>query len=144
MVQSKEGSIVHVEIHSNDPPRTREFFANAFGWKFQDVPEMNYMLWEAPDKPAGGLQKPMEGRGPTVLNYLLSKEINADLGRVQHQGGLVLVPKSEIPNMGWFAIFQEPGGTVHALYQDMPKPPAPRKAAARKSAAKKAKARKKK
>ena len=139
MAEPKAGSIVHVEIHSNDPPRTKAFFANAFGWKFQDIPEMNYMTWEAPSKPAGGLQKPMEGRGPTVLNYLLSKEINEDIGRVQRAGGNILVPKSEIPGIGWFAIFQEPGGTAHALYQNLPKAPAPRRQASKPRKATKAK-----
>ncbi len=144
MAQPKAGSIVHVEIHSNDPPRTKTFFANAFGWKFQDVPEMNYITWEAPDKPAGGLQRPMEGHGPTVLNYLASNAIENDIARVQREGGAVLMPKTEIPKIGWFAIFQEPGGTVHALYQNLPQPQPARRPPAKKPAAKKAaKARKK-
>ena len=140
MAARKEGSIVHIEIHSSDPARTKEFYNEVFGWKFQDIPEMDYTTFEAPSAPHGGLQKHGE-KGPTVLNYILVNDIVRTLERIENAGGMVMVPKSEIPNIGWYAVFQEPGGTVQALYQDMPKPqPAPtRKPAARKSAAKKAK-----
>lgn len=131
----KEGSIVHVEFHSADPTRTKQFYQQVFGWKFQEIPEMNYALFQAPSPPHGGLQKHGEGRGPTVMNYVLSKSINATLPKIQAAGGSILVPKSEIPGQGWWAVFQEPGGTVMSLYENMPKPraPAPKKAAKRKA-----------
>jgi len=142
--QPKEGAIVHVEYLSNDPDRTKRFYRDVFGWKFQDMPEMNYSTWEGPTRPGGGLMKTPEGQTPSVLNYILAKDIDATLRRISAAGGAVLKLKQEIPNMGYWALFREPGGTVTALYQDMPRPrPAPaRKPAARKPAARKAKGRK--
>jgi len=135
MADRKEGSIVHIEIHSSDPTRTKEFYKEVFGWKFQDMPEMNYTTFEAPSAPHGGLQKHGE-KGPTVVNYILANDIARTLERIENAGGIVMVPKSEIPNIGWYAVFQEPGGTVQALYQDVQKP---KRAPAKKPAAKKAK-----
>jgi len=137
MAERREGSIVHIEIHSSDPARTKEFYNEVFGWKFQDMPEMDYATFEAPSAPHGGLQKHGE-KGPTVINYILANDIARTLVRIANAGGTVMVPKSEIPNIGWYAVFQEPGGTVQAVYQDMPKPqPAPaRKPAAAKKAKK--------
>ncbi len=132
MATQKEGSIVHIEIHSSDPTRTKEFYKEVFGWKFQDIPEMNYTTFQAPNAPHGGLQKHGED-GPTVLNYIMANDITRTLERIENAGGKVVVPKSEIPMFGWYAVFQEPGGTVQAVYQDMPKPPAPRKPAAKKA-----------
>lgn len=115
----RPGSIVHVEFHSADPGRTRRFYEQVFGWKFKDLPEMNYMLWEGPSPPAGGLMQAMEGRPPQVLNYLLSTNIDETLGKVSAAGGTVLQPRMEIQGQGWWALFQEPGGTVMALYQNL-------------------------
>ena len=133
MAQPKEGELVHVEFHSNDPAMTKQFYANVFGYKFQDIPEMNYTLWKAPGGPAGGLMKVMENRPPQVLNYLLANDIDRTLEKVSSAGGAILQPKMEIQGQGWWALFQEPGGTVMALYQNLPRPSPARKPAVRKA-----------
>jgi len=138
---AKPGSIVHVELHSADPAKTKSFYGEVFGWKFQDIPEMNYTMWKAPNEPAGGIMKTMEGRPPQVLNYIMSKSIDDTVQKITNLGGVILQPKMEIPGQGWWALFQEPGGTMMALYQGMAQQ---RRAARPKPAAKKAKARKRK
>lgn len=135
----KPGSIVHVEVHSNDPARTKQFFGDVFGWKFQDIPQMDYTTFEAPSPPNGGVMKPMENMGPTVLNYILSADIDATSKKIEAAGGAILVPKSEISKTGWFAIFREPGGTVQALFQDIQRPRAPARPKVRRSSGRKAK-----
>ncbi len=138
MAQPKEGEIVHVEFHSNDPALTKQFYSRVFGYEFQDIPEMNYTLWKAPGGPAGGLMK-AENRPPQVLNYLLANDIEWTLRKVSEAGGAILQPKMEIRGQGWWALFQEPGGTVMALYQNLPRPQPARKPAARKASKKTAK-----
>ena len=44
---SKPGSIVHAELHSADPAKTKQFYGEVFGWKFEEMPEMNYIMWRA-------------------------------------------------------------------------------------------------
>jgi len=34
-------------------------------------------------------------------------------------GGKIVLPKSEIPNTGWFGIFEDPTGNQIALYTSM-------------------------
>ncbi len=115
----KPGSVVHLEIRSTDPEKTKAFYNRVFGWKFQDMPEMNYTTWEAPSAPGGGLMKP-DNLPPGILTYILSKDINEDLPRISAAGGSVLMSKTEIPQMGWFAMFSDPTGMVNALYESMP------------------------
>ena len=67
----KPNSVVHVEIHSNAPEKTKAFLKDVFDWKFQDMPEMNYSMFEAPSAPGGGLQKP-ENLPAGIINYILS------------------------------------------------------------------------
>jgi hypothetical protein len=122
----KPGAIVHVEFHSENPERTKVFFSDVFGWKFQDIPEMSYATFAAPTGPGGGLQKPGQG-GPMILNYLLSNEIDETLKAIEMNGGRVLERKNEIPGVGWWALFQDPTGLTMALYQAARRPREPPK-----------------
>ena len=113
---------MHVELHSADPSKSKAFYGQVFGWKFEEVPDMNYTMWKAANAPAGGLMKTIEGRPPQVLNYLLSNDIDATVNRITGAGGMIIQPKMEIPGMGWWAMFQEPGGTMMAVYQNLQRP----------------------
>lgn len=140
MATPKPGSFVHIEIASADPHRTRKFLEEVFAWKFEDVPEMNYTLYDAGSGPGGGIMSPMEGQGPGILNYIMSTDIDRDLAKIQAAGGSVLIPKMEIPNMGWWAGFREPTGLTLALYETKQAPrPRPRTRARAKSSARKGK-----
>jgi len=126
----KPNSVVHVEIHSNAPEKTKAFLKDVFDWKFQDMPEMNYSLFEAPSAPGGGLQK-AENLPAGIINYILSEDIEGTLKKIQSSGGAVVMPKAEIPGMGWFAVFQDPTGITLALYETAPQPRAARPKARR-------------
>jgi len=110
-----------VEIHSNAPEKTKAFLKDVFDWKFQDMPEMNYSMFEAPSAPGGGLQK-AENLPAGIINYILSEDIDGTLKKIQSSGGAVVMPKAEIPGMGWFAVFQDPTGITLALYENAPQP----------------------
>ncbi len=144
MVQPKEGEIVHVEFHTNDPVRTKRFYGEVFGYKFEEFPEMNYTMYKAPGGPAGGIMKVMDNRPPQVLNYLMANDIERTLARVSAAGGAILQQKMEIPGQGWWALFQEPGGTVMALYQGTVRRQPARRATRKPTARKASKGRKKK
>ena len=133
----KPNSIVHVEFHSTAPEKTKAFLADVFGWKFQDMPEMNYSMFDPPSAPGGGVQK-AENLPAGVLDYILSENIDQTLGKIRSSGGTVLMPKTEIPGMGWFAVFNDPTGIALAVYEAQPRPraarPKPRRAAKKASA----------
>jgi predicted enzyme related to lactoylglutathione lyase len=131
----KPNSIVHVEFHSTAPEKTKSFLKDVFGWKFNDMPEMNYSMFEPPSAPGGGLQK-AENLPAGVLDYILTEDIENTLRKVSASGGAVVMPKQEISGMGWFAIFQDPTGITLALYETQARPRQAR--AAPKKAAKKA------
>jgi len=46
-----------------------------------------------------------------------AEDIDAKSQEIEAHGGKCLVPKSEIPNTGWFAIFTDPTGNTMALYK---------------------------
>ena len=128
----KPNSIVHVEFHSNAPEKTKSFLKDVFGWKFEDVPQMNYSMFQPPSAPGGGLQQ-AENLPAGVIDYVLTEDIETTLRKVTSSGGAVTMAKQEIPGMGWFAVFQDPTGITLALYEAQA-PSRPARKAARKPA----------
>jgi len=37
-------SVVHFELGSDDPKRAQKFYSEAFGWKVNEVPQMDYTV----------------------------------------------------------------------------------------------------
>jgi predicted enzyme related to lactoylglutathione lyase len=115
-------NIVHVEIPAADQAAAGKFYQELFGWKIQPMPEMNYTMWEAGDGSGGGFPSVSdESPAGQVIVYIDSEDIDADLKTIEKLGGKVVHPKTEIPGMGWFALFSDPTGNVLALYTGMQK-----------------------
>ncbi|MFQ5910230.1 MAG: VOC family protein [Thermoplasmata archaeon] len=118
--EPKPGSYTHIEIPVKDKEKCKEFYGKVFGWKFEDVPEMNYTLFYAPSPPHGGLFVPEEGHPSGVLNHILVASADETIRKIEEAGGTIHVPKTEIPNIGWFAVFEDPDGSVQALFESKP------------------------
>jgi hypothetical protein len=74
-------------------------------------------MWEPAAGPGGGFTPLGEDVKPgDILIYVDSADIEADLKQVEALGGKVVVPKMEIPGVGWFGIFLDPTGNKIALY----------------------------
>jgi predicted enzyme related to lactoylglutathione lyase len=56
-----------------------------------------------------------------VTVYVGTDDIAGTLAKVEKLGGKTYVPKTEIPGMGWFAIFSDPSGNKIGLYTELPK-----------------------
>ncbi len=113
-------NVVHVEIPAQNVQAAGQFYQDLFGWKIQHVPEMNYTMYEDGSGSGGGFpQVSAENPAGQVLVYIDSDDIEADLAKVEALGGKVLHKKTEIPQTGWFGIFQDPTGNVLALYTSM-------------------------
>lgn len=118
--------IVHLDIPANDPQAASKFYADAFGWQIQVAPEFNYHMFQAEGGPGGGFVEvsseadghAMQTSVGEVLVYLGSDDIDADLRKVESLGGAVVLPKTEIPNIGWFGVFRDPTGNKVGLYTD--------------------------
>jgi uncharacterized protein len=117
MTTPKPGSFVHIELASSDPARSRKFLQDVFAWTFETVPGLEYFPYAAPSGPGGAVVPPADDRPKGVLNYILSEDVARDLQRIERAGGRALGPKREIPGVGWWALFEEPGGCVLALFQ---------------------------
>ena len=110
-------NVVHVEIPSANVDSAAEFYQQLFGWKVTPMPDMNYTMWADENGGGGGFPEVSdENPAGQVLVYIDSDDIDADLKNVEKLGGKILRAKTEIPQNGWFGVFQDPTGNVLALY----------------------------
>jgi predicted enzyme related to lactoylglutathione lyase len=108
----------HIEIPTKDFKIAKKFFGGVFNWKFQDVPEIEYVLFRAGMKPNGGFFKVKRMPKDHQINvYIEVRDINVALKKIQKLGGAVIVKKTPIANMGWFAMFISPDGCHLCLWQ---------------------------
>lgn len=113
-------SVVHVEISATDLAAASKFYADLFGWKIEHIPEMNYTTFETGEGVGGGFN-PVTAENPagSVIVYIGTDDIEASLAKAEKLGGKAIVPKTEIPGMGWFGIFIDPTGNKIGLYTAM-------------------------
>src|SRR5437899_11080650 len=118
------GSIVHVEFHVKEPKKVEKFYASLFGWKFQEVPGMDYSMFQAPSGPGGGIGGLQPGNWASgVIKSISVNSVEDYQEKVKRAGGKIIAPKNEVPGQGWFAIFEDPSGTRMALWQQNPNAP---------------------
>ncbi len=51
-----------------------------------------------------------------LLIYLATDDIDATLADVEAHGGKTVMPKTEIPHVGWWAVFTDPAGNHLGLF----------------------------
>jgi uncharacterized protein len=122
------GRIVHFEIPFDDGDRARGFYQEAFGWKLQPYPEMDYTIVMSgpttdegmPSEPGyinGGMFQREEGplSGPVLTVDVAS--IDAALEKIEKLGGSTVVAKQPVADMGFVAYFKDPEGNVVGLWE---------------------------
>jgi predicted enzyme related to lactoylglutathione lyase len=73
----------HIEIPTKDFKIAKKFFGGVFNWKFQEVPDMEYVLFRAGMKPNGGFYKVKRMPKSNQINvYVEVKDINVTLKKI--------------------------------------------------------------
>lgn len=125
------GGVVHFEIPADDQERARKFYQEALGWRIEPVPGMDYNMVvttpmdEATGQPTapGAINGGMMAREGQITNPVITvdvPDIDSTLKTVEELGGSVVMPRSEIPGMGYFAYFKDPENNVMGLWQNLP------------------------
>lgn len=120
--QPKLHTIVHFEVPASDPAQVRKFYEQLFGWKFAKFEGSPLEYWlishkdAAPNETIGGLFKRM-GPDQGFINYFSVKSIDESAGKARVLGAKVKREKEAIPNVGYFAILEDPDGNTFALFE---------------------------
>ena len=123
------GRVVHFEIPFDDGERARGFYREALGWNVQEMPEMGYTMVMSgpmseegvPTEPGyinGGMFPREEGplQGPVVVVDV--ERIDPVLKRIEELGGVTVVARQPVGEMGFVAYFRDPEGNVLGLWEN--------------------------
>jgi hypothetical protein len=134
-VEMMDHTIVHFEIPANDSEKLKKFYSGVFGWKIEkgseemSGPTEYWLLGTVPvDKQLrplrpginGGLyRKTKETREMKPVMYISVESADDYIEKIKKLGGKVIVPKQEVPQVGWTAIAVDPEGNQFAILQPM-------------------------
>jgi uncharacterized protein len=123
LYEPSDGAIAFMELISKDPPATKKFFETVFGWKVEKRKGAGPEIWlfEAGNGPGGHMIAPMGDTPVGTVSYVLVSSVTAVTKKIIQNGGKIIVPKFEIPEAGWFSMYEAPGGIRQAVFQPKPK-----------------------
>lgn len=126
-------TIVHFEIPAKNIEKLSAFYIELFAWKFtKSMMPMEYWTIETvPVNQNGQLIRPgvnggiyMKEQAEHVpVNYVGVESVDDSIAKIKKLGGKIVVPKMEVPNIGWTALATDPEGNFFGLFQSMPMPP---------------------
>ncbi|MBF0565716.1 MAG: VOC family protein [Nitrospirae bacterium] len=121
--------IVHTEIAADDVERSRKFYAELFGWKFEKMEgtcceggPSEYLLYTTKDDKGNvafcvGLMNRMHPEHH-ITSYIGVDSIDEYAKKVESLGGKIIVPKAPVPGVGYFAVFMDTENNPLGLWQD--------------------------
>ena len=127
-----DSTIVHFEIPADNPERAAKFYRELFGWKIEKWGNPNgieYWMVETvptneqgmPARPGinGGMMPRMYPNQQPV-NYVAVASVDDAVAKAERLGAKVMMGKTPVPGMGWFAQLTDPEGNVIAVWQTDP------------------------
>jgi predicted enzyme related to lactoylglutathione lyase len=122
-------TIVHFEIPADDVEKLRKFYSLLFGWKIELMPGQveYYGIWTVPVDEKGMPLRPgvngglMKKQNPEhkAVNYVQVESVDEYMKKIESLGGRIVVPKMEIPGIGWWAQALDPEGNQFAILQPL-------------------------
>jgi predicted enzyme related to lactoylglutathione lyase len=116
--------VVHFEISTDDPERAANFYRNVFGWKIEKwEPPIDYWLVTTGEDTEPGINGGIKRRSdPAVgtVNTIDVPSIDDIIAKIESGGGKVVMPKTEIPGVGFHAYCQDSEGNVFGLMEGGP------------------------
>jgi uncharacterized protein len=118
-------AVYHFDIPVDDANRALQFYKDVFGWNMKKLdsqvdPKVELWMCETEGENGrkgitGGMMK--RDSLPTVTNYILVNSIDEYISKINKSGGRVTVQRTEIPNVGFFAMFLDSENNLFGLFE---------------------------
>jgi predicted enzyme related to lactoylglutathione lyase len=111
------GAFSWSELMTSDPKAATEFYGALFGWKFETMSGLQgpYQIVKVGDIGVGGIMKTpaQAGQMPTAWGcYVTVDDVDETAKKVSRLGGKLLMPPTDIPTVGRFAVIEDPQGAM--------------------------------
>ncbi len=112
-------NLTHFAIYTDNIARAKQFYENLFGWRFSHYGQEDFLqIKQSQDSeiPIGALQSrkynPLDEK---VIGFECSIEvsnIDAIIEKINTNNGKIVMPKTEIPYVGWLVKFLDTEGNL--------------------------------
>jgi len=123
-ILEEPGSLCWTELNTRDTKAAEAFYTRLFGWTPKhSAPSagMEYTEFSVQGKPSIGMMPINEHMPPHVPSYWMPyfqvADADKSVERVKELGGKVMVPPTDIPKTGRFAIVNDPQGAMFAVFK---------------------------
>jgi len=112
------GHICHVEIPADNLGSLQKFYGGLFEWDFERMPGDTeyYGINQGEDLPTAGMMERQDPR-QTPTFYVCVESVDEALGRAKDEGATVIVPKTAVKDMGWYAVALDPQNNLFGLWE---------------------------
>lgn len=113
----------HFEIPVDDPDRAEKFYGAIFGWTFSRYPGApSYYGMATTGDTNPGINGALFQRSPGSETSLTMEtdSIEDSLAKITDAGGTIVLGKTPIPSMGWFATCRDTEGNTFGLFTNDP------------------------
>jgi len=120
--------VVHFEIPADNLARAKKFYNTVFGWKMNEIPEMEYVMVGTVESDEDGMPKEtgainggmLERQDPVKSPVITINVKNIDQAAevIEKNGGKLVRPKMAVGDMGYAAYFKDTEGNVIGLWQN--------------------------
>jgi predicted enzyme related to lactoylglutathione lyase len=113
------GDFSWFELMTRDVEGSKEFYKELIEWDFEEMPMQQggtYTVLNVKGRGVGGIM-PMPDRVPECVpthwaTYITVDDVDAVAKKAETLGATIIVPPTDIPNVGRFATFQDPQRAV--------------------------------
>ena len=111
------GRFVWYDLMTSHPKNAEPFYTKVLGWGTQPFEGMPYTMWTANGTPIGGVGQ-VKGAGvpPHWIAYIAVEDVDAAVKQIASLGGKTIVPGTDIPTVGRFAVVADPQGAVFSVF----------------------------
>jgi len=124
-MEAKVGSFCWLELGTTNQNAGKSFYSNLFGWTAEDMPmgpSMTYTMFRSGGNDVGGayqlMKDQIEAHVPSHwMLYVRVESADAYAASGVKLGAQQIVPPTDIPNVGRFAVVQDPTGANISIFQ---------------------------
>jgi len=106
----------HLGIYIDDMKRAKNFYNKLFGWEFNTYGPSDFFQIKSGEQLIGALQarkySPIENKVIGFECTIAVQSIDETVAIISKNGGKIISPKTEIPNVGWIVKFLDTEGNI--------------------------------
>lgn len=121
----KQGTFSWAELATTDVDGAKQYYTTLLGWTTEPAPVegMSYTLAKVGEERVAGIMSNQCSGGeirPQWGVYITVDDVDATARKAEELGGKVLLPPTDIPNVGRFATLMDPQGVMFSVITYLP------------------------